>query len=222
MLNDLLPFSFSAVVPSRKDVCDHAEEKERASRFHKHIKAFAPEVFGSDEAIRLARFLAVQCKDEQACNIHRHCDIIEMTQQHPELLTRVIVDKLCKLQRAMVTDKAEEENDVEVLNDSKVVIESINTLVACMEHGDAVQFFGKVCTPTTDENKALRKKYADLEFAREVVVESILGPQMKELYGSGSEYSEEERAMDLLLQQIGVALLILVFGGAFVYWHNFT
>jgi hypothetical protein len=208
----------SAVVPSEKGVCDHQIEKERGSAFLKYIHEHAPSI-GRDEALVLARFISVQHKGDQVCNIYRHCDIIENTKQNPSLLTKETVQKLCKLQRAMMNDEAEDKNDVQLMTDSKIVIEAINTLVACMEHGDAVGLFGKICTPSAEEDKELRQKYAKLEFAREVVVNSILGPEAKRLL-AGEEEEEDDDDVDVMLQQLAVAMFVVLFGGVFVYWHN--
>jgi hypothetical protein len=212
-----------AVVPSEKGVVDHQIEQERGSTFVKYIQAHAPSI-GRDEGLALAKFISLQHKGDEVCNIYKHCDIIASTKQNPDLLTEETVQKLCKLQRSMMNDEAKDKNDVKVMHDSKIVIEAINTLVACQQHGDAVGLFGKICTPTAEEDKALRQKYAKLEFAREVVVDSILGPEARKFLRSGSvnDIDEEEEDVDTLLQQAAASLLILVFGGCFIYWNNFA
>jgi hypothetical protein len=168
-----------AVIPSQKSHVDHGEEQALAQEFQRYIRLCCPSLKEEDRTM-LSNFISVQHKREEACNTTRHCDIIAITEQFPELVSQATLKTLCELQTEMTkdrkSDKASEEdkkNDLGVSNekavaDGQIVGEAINTLAACKAHGGAIALFEQICTPKTKEQKDLRQRYAKQEFAKEV------------------------------------------------------
>jgi hypothetical protein len=197
--------SDGALIPNQKDQVQHKDEGSLTKRLSEALTG-AVKPSQREQVEVLSRFLSVQCKGEEVCNIYRHCDIIAMTSQFPQLMTADTVDLLVDAQQT-ISKGTEDVDRTEVL---QIIVEGINTLEACMQADGAVNLFEQICTPQTPAQVELRQQYAKLEFARKRVFRSILGDELMDEMESTATLSDSSSSEVYLLVGGSVVLILAV------------
>lgn len=82
----------------------------------------------------------IQDRGNEACNTHCHEAILLTLAHAPELMSQELID-ICL---AACRDDWD-----------RVLMESVNTVIACKEFG-SLELFSQICTPTTEEAKKVR------------------------------------------------------------------
>lgn len=116
-----------------------------------------------EEQRTMVNFAAAQ--RSEGSNVALHLEIIQFLQQYPWLLSEKAMD--CA---AAASHKTAGDDDTQT-----AWIQAVNTLAACAKAGP-VAFFTEVCTPATDAAREQRVKYEKKDFAKEFIIERIMGP----------------------------------------------
>jgi len=169
-----------------------------------------------EERDALAMFIVICYTTDGDTNLSRHQEITRIIldyrwmQDDPALL-----ELLCRVHLRVSNSKELTDLEENKLMNA-MVLSAINTLAAAAESekgSNLVELFSQICTPTTEKQRELRRKWETKEFAKEAILTSMFPDLAKYKDYSPPEaqdFTKWELALYILMAVIAIALFGVV------------